>query len=55
MWDVNVGNIVISKLIESKNNSTYLIGYLEDVIRTSALILPKVSGYVKSFNAFTYR
>ena len=26
IWDVNVDNIVISKLVETKNNSTYLIG-----------------------------
>ena len=26
IWDVNVDNIVISKLIETKTNSKYLIG-----------------------------
>ena len=26
IWDVNVDNIVISKLVESKVNSKYLIG-----------------------------
>ena len=39
IWDVDV----------SKNNSRYLIGYLDDVIRPSALILPKTGGYVKTF------
>ena len=29
IWDVNVDNIVISKLVKTKTNSKYLIGYLE--------------------------
>ena len=33
IWDVNIDNIVISKLIETKTNSKYLIGYLDKVIR----------------------
>ena len=33
IWDVNVNNIVISKLIETKTNSKYLIGYLDKVIK----------------------
>ena len=40
IWDVNVDNIVISKLVKTKNNSKYLIGYLD---------MPKMSGYVKTF------
>ena len=32
IWDVDVDYIVISKLIETKNNSKYLIGYSSDVI-----------------------
>ena len=32
IWDVYVDNIVISKLIERKNNSKYLIGYLGEGI-----------------------
>ena len=47
--DVNVYNIVISKLVETKNNSKYLIGYLDEVIRPLVFILPKMSGYVKTF------
>lgn len=31
IWDVNVENIVISILIELKNNSKYLIAYLNEV------------------------
>ena len=49
IWDVNVDNIVISKLVETKTNSRYLIGYLDKVIRPLALILPKMIGYVKIF------
>ena len=26
-WDANVDNIVISKLVKTKTNSKYLIGY----------------------------
>ena len=32
IWDVHVHNIVISKLVETKYNSKYLIGYLDKVI-----------------------
>ena len=32
IWDVDVDDIVISKLIETKNNSKYLIGYLDEGI-----------------------
>ena len=48
-WDVNVDSIVISKLIGTKTNSKYIIGYLDKVIRPIVLILPKISGYVKIF------
>ena len=47
IWDVNVNNIVISKLIETKTNSKYLIGYLDKVIKPLVLILLKISGHVK--------
>ena len=49
MWDVNVNNTVISKLVEAKNNSRYLIEYLDDIIRSLVLMLSKISGYVKRF------
>ena len=29
IWDVNVDNIVISKLVKTKTNSKYLVGYLD--------------------------
>ena len=32
IWDVNVGNIVISKLVETKSISKYLIEYLNEQI-----------------------
>ena len=46
--DVNADNIVISKLIERKNNSKCLIRHLDDVKRPLVLILPKMSGFVKT-------
>ena len=49
MWDVNVNNTVISKLVEAKNNYKYLIEYLDDIIRSLVLMLSKISGYVKRF------
>ena len=49
--DVNVDNIVISKLVKTKTNSKCLIGYLDKVVRSLVLILPQMSGYVKSFKA----
>ena len=49
IWDVNVDNIVISKLVKTKTNSKYLIWYLDLVIKPLVLILPKMSGYVKTF------
>ena len=46
--DVNIDNIIISKLVETKNNSKYLIGDLHEVIRPLVLILPKpqMSGWI---------
>ena len=39
----------ISKLVKTKTNSKYLFGYLDKAIRPLVLILPKISGYVKTF------
>ena len=47
--DVNVNIIIISNLVETKNNSKYLIGYLDEVTQALVLILPKMSGYVETF------
>ena len=43
--DVNIDKIVIviSKLVEAKINSKYLIGYLDKDIKPLALIMPKMS------------
>ena len=38
------------KLVETKTNSKYLIEYIDKVIRTLVLVLPKMSEYVKTFN-----
>ena len=49
IWDVNVDNIVISKLVKTKINSKYLIGYLDKTIRSLVFVITKMSGYVKTF------
>ena len=50
--DVNADNIVVSKLVETKTNSKYLIGIKFDkAIRPLVLTMPKMSGYVKTFKA----
>ena len=49
MWDVNVDNIVIAKLVKTKTNFKYLIGYLDKDIRPLVLIISKMSGYVETF------
>ena len=33
VWNVKVDNIVISKLVKTKSNSKYLIGYLDKDMR----------------------
>ena len=47
IWNVNIDNIIISKLIETKINYKYLIGYLDKVIRLVVLIMSKIKGYLK--------
>ena len=47
--NVNVDNIVDSKLIETETNSKHLIGYLDNGVRPLVLIFPKVSGCIKTF------
>ena len=49
IWDVNVDKIVISKSVEAKPNSKYLIEYLNKVIRPLVLVLTKMGGYIKTF------
>ena len=48
-WDVNIENIVISKLVKTKTNSKFCIGCLDKAITSLGLIMPKMSGYVKTF------
>ena len=48
--DVDVENIVISKLVKTKTNSKYLIGIKFDkAVTPLVLIMPKMNGYVKTF------
>ena len=49
VWDPNVDNIVTSVLVKRKTNANYMIRYLDNDIRPLDLILPKMSGYVKTF------
>ena len=49
IWDVIVDNIVTSKLLDTKTNSKYFTGYLDEVIKLLVLILHKMSRYVKNF------
>ena len=39
----------MSKLVKTKTNSKYMIGYLDRDIRPLVVIMPKMSGYVKTF------
>ena len=48
-WVFNVNNVVASKLIEMKNNSKSLFENLDEDKRPLVLILPEMSGYVKTF------
>ena len=50
IWDIDIENIVISKLVKENTNSKYLIRIeFDKAIRPLALIMPKMSGYVKIF------
>ena len=48
IWDVNIDNIAVSKLIETKTYFKNLIGYLDNVIKPLVLIIPKMSAYVEN-------
>ena len=41
IWDVSFDHRVISKLIKTKTNSKYFIGYLDKAIRPLVLIIRK--------------
>ena len=49
IWNVTIDNLVISKLVKTKTNSKYFIGYLQKAISPLVLVMPKMSGYVKTF------
>ena len=49
IWDVNVDDIVILKLVKTKANYKYLVGYLDEAVRPLVLIILQLSGYVKTF------
>ena len=49
LWDVNVDNIVISKVVKTKTNSKYLIEYFDKDIKPLVLIMLEMSGYVETF------
>ena len=49
IWNLNADNIVISKLVKTKTYSKYCMGNVDKVIRQLVLIMPKMSGYVKTF------
>ena len=52
IWDVNVDNVIMSKLVKTKTNSKYLIGIKFDkFIKPLVVIMPKMSWYVKTFKA----
>ena len=47
--DIIFDDIIISKLVDTKISSKYLIGYLDKVTKPLVLVLLKMSGYVKTF------
>ena len=51
IWDVDIDNVVISKLIKTKNKSKDLNRYLVEIITPLILISRKMSRYVKTFRA----
>ena len=42
IWDINVNNIFVWKLIKTKTNSKYLIGYLDKDTGPLVLIMRKM-------------
>ena len=47
IWNINVDNIVTSRLVKTKNTSKYLIGYLDEDKRPLVLIVPKMTPFAK--------
>ena len=51
IWDANVDNIAILKLVDTKTNSKFLIRFLDKAIKLLVLVLPKMGRYVKTFKS----
>ena len=52
IWDVNVDNVVVSKLIKTKTNPyvfDWILKMMLLLLKPVALMLLKLSGYVKTF------
>ena len=51
--DLDIIKILVSKKESygKKNSPKYVIGYNDDVIRPSCIMLPKMIGYVKHFDS----
>ena len=47
-WDLNFVNMVVSKLVETRNNSIFMIGYLDEVIKPLILSISQMYRYVKA-------
>ena len=47
IWDANVDNIAISKLVDTKTNSKFLIRFLDKAIKVLVLVLPKMVDMLK--------
>ena len=47
IWDANVDNIAISKLVDTKTNSKFLIRFLDKAIKLLVLVLPKMVDMLK--------
>ena len=50
VWNVDVNNIVVSESAHVKKRFKFLIEHLDGVVRPLILIMPKMSGYVKTFD-----
>ena len=48
-WNVNVDSVLVTKSVETKTDSMYLIWYLQKVKTPPVLIFLKMSGCVKTF------
>ena len=49
IWDLNVDDTFISKLVKIETNSKYLIGYLDQAIGPLVLTMLKLRGYIATF------